>query len=204
MNAAFLILSSACLTGADPVPFLAPAPPLAAAPADKAPAEKPPGDKAPPEKLPAPPAAVVAPIASGSYGGCSTCCENAWTEKKGFFSRWKGGCGKSCDTCAAPTVHAAPCATCDTCAKPSFFSKFKWKSKSCDSCDSGCASGCAPAYGTVIQTAPGKPGEPVKSMPKEGGEPKKLPEGKEISIQIAPEVTPTTSKTIELGTQKPF
>ena len=208
MNAAFLIVTSACLTGAEPVPLLAPAPPSAVAVADK-----PPGASAPV----AYPAQSAPVIAQSSCGSCGSNCAQ-WCECPGLFSRWKAswshhGCD-TCNTCApAPKVHVAPCATCDTCAKPSFFDR--WKARCAPSgcatgcntgcatgCNTGCASGCA-SGGTVVPgvAVPAKPGEPLKLMPKEG-EPKKLPEGKEAAF--TPELTPTTSKTIEVETKSPF
>ncbi len=196
MNAAFLIVTSACLTGADPVPLLAPAPPEAAAPEDKPPADKAPADK-PPEKVAVPPAhgPVVAPAGPGC--GC-TSCGSTWCEKSSFFSRFRG--------------HSHGCDTCNTCGHTSFWDRFRSHGcgSSCDSCGSGglfsrfrghghkngCDCDCG--SGTVITPVPVKPGEPVKVMPKEG-EPKKLPEGKEAAAPLIPE-----SKTIEVGTKSPF
>ena len=224
MNAAFLILSSVCMTGADPAPVLAPSP-LDAVAADKAPAEKIPANPAGCGTAQAAP--VIAPVpAAGSCGGsCGSCGNdcNQWHEGHGLFSRWRtGGSHHGCDTCN--TCAPAPCATCDTCAKPtSIFDRFR-SHGSCDSCgspglfgrfhshssgcgcDTGC-SGCNTVSGTIggtIEAVPAKPGEPLKAMPKEA-EPKKLPTGgKEISAPIAPELTPTTSRTIEVGTKSPF
>lgn len=199
MNAAFLIVTSACLTGADPVPLLAPAPPLAAAVADKAPAEKPP-EKVPvtPAPVPAAPAMVAAPAACASCG----CESHGWCESQGFFSRLRSGWGhKSCGACStcAPTPCTTPapaCSTCDTCAKPSFFSRFRF-SRGCG-CDT-----CNTCGGAVVAPVPVKPAEPIKSMPMP--ESKKLPEGgKEAAAPLVPDLTPATNRTIELGTKSPF
>ncbi len=169
MNAAFLIVTSACLTGADPLPLLAPAPPLAAVAAEKPAAEK------PPEKVPAPlpGAPVVAPLPapgscgsnSGSGSSCGCASSSGSCESHGLFSRFRSGRSKhgcdTCNTCApAPVVVAAPCSTCDTCAKHGFFDRFKTHGScnTCDACSSpglfgrfrskGCSSGCASGSGS--------------------------------------------------------
>ncbi len=213
MNAAFLIVTSACLTGADPLPLLAPDAPRAAVTADKAPA-----DKAAPEKIPAVPAPIASTSTCGSCGSCGCGYSHGWTESGGLFNRWKAGWSHSCDTCNtcntcghAPKVYAAPCTTCDSCCKPSWFERFKIHScePTCDSCgffghkSKGCGCDCGSA-GVIVPATPSKPGEPVKVMPKEG-EPKQLPKGdKEVNTPLTPELTPTTSKTIEIGTKSPF
>jgi hypothetical protein len=257
VNAALLIVTSACLTGADPVPLPAPTVPPGAVYADKAPDKAP--DKVPdkvpdkppekaPEKIPVTPTPggpVVTPVPAvgGSCGGCNSGCGSSagsccgsFSEGHGLFSRFRGFGSHGCDSCnSCGTTYSG----CDSCARTSFWDRFRSHSScgsscgsSCDSCGSGghglfsgwrlgrhsscgcesscgCTSGCGSTngYGTpgVMTPVPvGKPGEPLKQMPKEGGEPKKLPEGgKEAALPVVPELTPA-SKTIEVGTKSPF
>jgi hypothetical protein len=211
VNAAFLIVTSACLTGADPVPLLAPAPPEAAAPLDKAPGDKAPGDK-PPEKLTVPPGPVgthPGPVMAHPGPGCgSGCggCDNHGCDRGSYFSRWRGWSHSSCNSC-------------DSCGHTSFWDRFRSHgSGCCDSCgsgglfgrfrrhDNGCGCGDC-GNGAVMHPVPVHQAEPVKVMPKEGepkklpkeGEPKKLPEGKEAAAPPIPE-----PKAIDAGTKSPF
>ena len=110
MNAAFLLLTTAWLAGADD------AKPAAAAPA-------------------APKPIAAAPIATSGCcgtaapcGGCNDCCE-----KEGFFSKLKGKfhhddccCETKCAPTCAPTCAPKCAPTCnDCCEKEGFLSKLK-------------------------------------------------------------------------------
>ncbi len=183
VNAAFLLMTSACLAGADFQP------PAAAA---------------------APPAAAVAPVAvaAAPCGGCSTGCDTGCASscqkaslldkiRARLHSRQKTGCctaAPACNTCqAAPTCNtcaAAPscrtllfhkkdscssCSTggcggtgaCDPSPKVSLFDKVRAHLASAhshkSSCDSGCGGGCsAPSCGgcgaAPVVVTPAAPG----------------------------------------------
>ena len=204
MNAAFLLVTTAWLAGADPIP----AAPVAA------------------------PAMVAAPGAGCSSCGASTCGScGTGADREGLLSKLRARFHRdSCDSCApacapapvcAPKCAPAPvCNTCNSCDEgPGFFAKLKAKfaredcgckgscGSSCDSCGGegpglfdrlkarfqrgsscdGCGapacggcSGCgaaAPIGGAIAAPPAGGHGEPLK-MPKEGDAPKKLPDGK--------------------------
>lgn len=127
MNVAFLLVTSAWLTGFDPVP----APPVAAPPGPVAPAIAP------------APGFVPGPIAGGScpggncggthgYEGCG--CDNACCCKPSCLDRIRAlfhhkKCN-SCDTCSSCAPTCNTCApTCNTCAS------------SCDCCEPKCKHG---------------------------------------------------------------
>src|SRR5439155_13568678 len=87
VNAAFLLVTTAWLTGADPVPKAAPAPPAAPAPY-------------------APHGPYAAYGSSGCNGGCgATCWEDecgggGWLGRlRGMFRRNDGCCDSGCDSC---------------------------------------------------------------------------------------------------------
>jgi hypothetical protein len=210
VNAAFLIMTSACLTGAEPVPLLVPAPPEAVE-VDKAPADKP-GDKVPVK--PPPPIVGTPGPGCGGGNGCGGCggghgCEShRWFS--GFRGFWSRGCNNNCNGCGH-AQHASH--GCDSCSRESFWNRFR--SHGCGGghgcgCDSGGfwgrfrgrGHGCGCDCGSNGHPVPLTPGEPVKVMPKEG-EPKKLPEGKEAYVPIVPKVTPSANTT-ETGTKSPF
>ena len=153
MNAAFLMLTTAWMTGADPAP-------AAAAPA----------------------APVVSTSMGscnggyGNYGGCgstSDCCEH---QRRKLCDRLKGrkhhnDCCEAAPACApvhqAPVHYAAPAASCgceDTCKKPGLCARLKGKfHRHNDCCDTGYGynGGCGGAYGTIGGTA-----EPIPAAPK--------------------------------------
>jgi hypothetical protein len=201
---AFLLLTSAALAGADPVPAAKPGP-VAGAPVTSGTVVG----------APAYGAAHGGPVISSAPAGGSCCgggaaysgdcgcgCDDGgwWGRMKGRFHRNKGcGCETSCD-CGS---------TCDSgcgCEGGGFWGKMKGRfhrNKGCgceDSCGCGCGGGAYGgahygAGGTVIG-APGTMapvGEPIKA-PKDGGTPaKKLPDGGKKpagSTSAIPEVTP--------------
>ncbi len=166
MNAAFLLVMTACSVGADP----AQAPPPAAKPAA--------------------PAAIVAPAAAGcnDCGGCGC-------EKEGFLAKLKSkfhhndcGCApapapacNTCDTCGHEGLLSkfkgkfhhndcgcAPANDCG-CGHEGFLSKLKGKfhhNDCCDTCNTCGSAAPAPIKGETIPA------------PKDAG-PKKMPEGKQ-------------------------
>ena len=183
MNAAFLLVTTAWIAGADTA---APAAPT----------------------TPPPAAAAVHSVGTGgcaSCGGCTSCGCDTGCEHESLFSKLKArfhrsdcGCNTGCNTCNT-------CNACDTCCEhESFFSKLKARFHHGDcGCDTGCGTcgGCA----GVISTAPGTimpKAEPI-GPPKE--DLKKLPAGdgkKPGSVQLIPQpisvpqlqVAPTSGK----------
>jgi hypothetical protein len=158
VNAAFLLVTTAWLTGADPVPVQA-APAAKAAPAMAAPA----------------PAMVAAP-AGGDCGSCETaCCESFGHRFRGLFTRHHG-CG-SCDTCApapkpccAPPPAPKPCCAapaptcCDSCGHR-LRGLFQRRSccetvAACGGCDAAPMAAPAPRPEAIPA-----PGTPAKKMP---------------------------------------
>lgn len=157
---------------------------------------------------------TVAPIAPTTmpYGGDCGCnsCSSCDSCGGGFFSKCKEGFGKlfkkhgcGCDTCQAPactSCQAAPacssCNTCDTGCGGGFFSKCKegfgklFHKHGCDACDScGSCGGCGSNYGTYgtpgavivpkgAETIPPPKEDPAKKMP--GG-----PQNKQVQIDPA-------------------
>jgi len=208
VNAAFFLLTSACLTGADPPSTLSP-PPGSPAPTSAAPG------------APAPTATHVAPApvhSTGSCGSCRTCdscCEHA-----GLFDRIRARWSRShdcdsCNSCAPATSCCDPCArpclfgssrshgccnSCDGCDSPGLLARFRARwSRGCG-CEPTCGC-CAPHSGTIVK--PEQVPAP-KDLPKVT-DPKKLPDGsKETALPIAPPLTPSASRTIEQPTKSPF
>jgi hypothetical protein len=156
VNAAFLIMSSAALAGADPAP------------------------------TPPPPAAPVVVSGTGcsncgapAYSGCCGSSKvSFWDRLKSRFS----GFGKkrhscecapapACNTCAPAPVYTyapAPAAACDTCgcgaSRPNLFDRLKerWGSKK-HACGPTCDACSASAYpATPVAPAPGSPTPPDK------------------------------------------
>lgn len=200
MNAAFLIMSSAALAGAD----LAPPPPPHAAPIAV-------NGGAGCSNCGAP--------AVASYGGsCGDCCGGA---KTGLMGHFKGRFGKkSHDHGCAPVPSCcapAPAACCDApCARPNLFDtlKSRWGAKHhrgssccntyggsacCDPCAGGYGApviGGPPMYppgayvppGTAIPPGPGTGNTPPKEMPK----PKDTTKPKEKGVSI-PQPLPGTT-----------
>ncbi|MBY0523896.1 MAG: hypothetical protein K2R98_10890 [Gemmataceae bacterium] len=172
MHAAFLLMTSALLTGADPVP----AAPLAPVP-------------------------VVAPggaCCGGNCGSgcdtCNTCCEKESFLKKCFKKFHKNDCCEPLCCEPAPCCQPAPCCdtgckkhkhhkkeccqpTCDTCdsccEKESFLKKCFKKFHKKDCCDT-CCDTCNSCGTTIMPAAPAIKAEPI-APPKDGG--KKMPEG---------------------------
>jgi hypothetical protein len=207
VNAAFVLVTTAWLAGAD-------APGAAA-----------------PEK----PAPAVA--ASSCSGGCNACCEEGlWTKLKNRLhsshdccDSCPKPCPKACPKpCPKPEPVCDPCKesthdklkarlhrghdSCDTCGKPA--PAIQGHASACceDSCGpnglqrfgarlrshshDGCCSGCG-------ATIDGPKGE--KILPPKGGDPiKKLPEGgKEVRLSPVQEVIPVSAKSEE-GPKSPF
>jgi hypothetical protein len=198
VNAAYLMLTTAWLAGADP----APAPAAPAAPV------------------------VSAPIGGGCGGGCG-CATDACCEKEGFFAKLKAkfhknDCGCGCEqapTCCAPKpvccpapkpvccpapaptcCHAAPVSCgCDEC-KPSLCERIKAKfkkSKDCG-CDSGCG-GCSTCGGGVIG---GAPAEAIPAKPAPGAAPQAMPKPAGSVMMNGMIVTPVVAP--HLSNDQPF
>ena len=231
MNAAFLMLTSAWMAGADV------------------------------EVTPAPVSLTSGVVSTGSScstgscgGGCATACDDPCASKPGLFSRLKGKMSfghKSCDTCApapAPVVvphhvHAPAASTCDDgCSKPGLFSRLKgsFGKKSCGTgcetaapccgtaavvggCSTGsCASGISQYPGAIttpgqypgVITTPGTtilPGTTTPVHPEVIPPPKKttddkMPKGGTTGLTIEPILTPVGApKPIDLnGPKNPF
>lgn len=175
MNAAYLMLTTAWLAGADPVPAAQAAPAVVAS-------------------------SNCGGCGSGCNSGCNTCCDDPCAKKPGLFARLcakKGndcGCESSCNTCdrapkcrepRAPKCKAprepkcrAPKNDCcdDPCAKkPGLFARlFAKKGNDCG-CDSGCgcataSSGCGCGNGHGVISAPA--GAPTGAPPEVAPQPK--------------------------------
>jgi len=158
VNAAFLLLSSATLAGADPVPA-----------------------------MPAPHAPVVISSGSGCtncapapavHADCG--CES----KMGLFDRIKSKFGKKSHDCCAPAPVCAPepCHTCGSVAdRPNLFDKIKSRmghKKSCGPiCEPTCGpTGCAaPLPADAHPVTPPGTTIPPKEMPKPKDIPKDIP-----------------------------
>ncbi|HEV3238252.1 MAG TPA: hypothetical protein VGZ25_14775 [Gemmataceae bacterium] len=200
MNAAFLLVTTAWLAGAD----------------------------APPPSAPAAPAATSSwsggcDACCESHGSrwkklfshkhedcCDPCAKPACPKPscdpcakeshhlKGLFHK-SADC---CDTCAKPTYKPAPAFSggCNACCedKPSCWEKLKARLHRSDCCDP-CASG------TTTSAVPAKMPEPIKA-PKDAGPAKKLPEGgKEVRIIETNDVKPASaSEPVEKETKSPF
>jgi hypothetical protein len=209
VNAAFLLVTTAWLAGADAAPTAAP--------------EKP---------------AVTTSSCTGDCGACCDAHEGFWTKLKGRFHRGDDCCNPCPKPVCAPAPKCAPapapkCNPCDTCPKESCFSKLKGLFRhggECNSCEKpACAPACAPApkpscgatascceetlcsklkgklHGLFNRgnccgddccgASPGKGGEPIKA-PKDGEPGKKLPSGdKEASVPGVIEITPVSGET---------
>ena len=145
VNAAFLLVTTAWLSGAD----------------------------AAPDAKPAAPAPMAAPCAS--CGDCNSCDGHKLKDKlRGWFHREDCACEKPCDTCghahAKITAHSdCGCKTCaDTCNECSFSDRLKakfnsWRHRDCG-CDSGCG-GCSGCGSAAPAAAPAKAPEELKKMP---------------------------------------
>jgi len=170
------------------------------------------------------PAVVSTGSSCNSCATAAPACDDGCGHKPGLFSRLKGKFSKGCGCDAAPAC-AAPAPACNTCAEPAcksscfggfnLFGRFKHKSKSCETCDTGCATNsCATgdcASGTTIgvpsttspipSTSPEMIPAPKKEMPKD------LPKGGVTNLRIEPIVTPVVAprQTIDVtGPSNPF
>lgn len=165
MNAAFLLMSSAALAGADVAP------------------------------TPAAPAPVVISSGAGCSNcgapAAAAPCGDCGKTKIGLFDKLKsrlGGIGKKSHDCGcapAPVVVAAP-APCDTCGhtaaapRPNLLDKLKSRMghKKCDACGPVCDP-CGAAH--LVGATPGTPvtppttGTPTTNPPKEMPKPKEAP-----------------------------
>lgn len=210
MTAAYLLMTSAWMAGADPVP-------PAASPA--------------PAPMPVPVHAV--PAAGPGCGACpapAPACDDSCGGKPGLLDklrakfagmRSKGGC--DCTPCGTPlfskpvfagfTTAASDCG--DSCGKPSLLDKLRAKFKRGDSCgcpSAGCeTSGCttsyaAPLAGCALPAPPpaavpsaAPPAQPPQTMPKPEAAP--APVEKKSSLRpVPPAITPVSGgKTYPLG-----
>jgi hypothetical protein len=168
VNAAYLMLTTAWMAGADPAP-------VAAAPA----------------------AAPVVSTSMGAcngggyvggYGGCggisNDCCDSGRQRLcdriKGMFKRRGNDCCDAAPTCApAPVVHHAPapvanCGCEDTCKRERLCDRLKgmFKRRGNDCCDTGAQCGCNGIGGIGTYGTPGIIGgtaEPIPVQPKPAG-----------------------------------
>jgi hypothetical protein len=200
VNAAFLLVTTAWLAGAD-------AAPAAAAP------EKP---------------AATTLSCTGGCGACCDTHEGLWTKLKGRLHRGDECCNP-CPKPACAPAPAPKCNPCDTCPKESCFSKIKGmfhRGGNCNACApahkpscGACSSCCEETHASKLRgklhgmfhrggeccasecgTAPAHPGEPIKA-PKDGEPGKKLPSGdKETSIPAGTDITPVSGA----ETKSPF
>jgi hypothetical protein len=194
VNAAYLMLTTAWLAGADPVPV-----------------------------TPAPAAPVVAaPIGGGCGGGCG-CATDACCEKEGLFARLKAKfhkneCCEPAPTCCAPKpvccapkpvccpapkpvccapaptcCHAAPTCGCG-CEEPrvKLWDKIKAKFHKNDCCESSCSScgcgGAAVPTAAPIEAIPAKPNA-GQAMPKPMGGSAMMNGGMIVTPVVAPRLT---------------
>jgi len=204
VNAAFLLVTTAWLTGADPV-----------APPPVAPAMK------PAMVAPGAPPVMAAPMAAEGCSSCgdsapcgSGCSESVGHRLRGLFACHKKSCG--CETSApapAPTCCApAPAPTCSTCATHhescgcgSLGGRLKglFHRKSC--CETvaadcgGCAT-CGDAPAPMMAPAPGpvapRPVEPIPAP----GPGKKMPNAPKTTLFNSPESIPVPVSTPALET----
>ena len=221
MNAAFLLVTTAWIAGAD-----------------TAPANPPPA-----RVVPAPVYSVGTPGTAGCCGGASTgCggCDSCGCEKEGFFSRLKGRFHRHNDCDCGCTSSSSSCGSCGSCGCESggFFSHLKGHTHhnecGCDSGCGGCGSSCdscgghggglggrlrglfhrhgdecgcgdCGGCGGVITTVPGGPmkPEPIGQPKKDDGlkklpsDDKKNPEKKPGSVQLIPQ--PVTAPNLNLA-----
>jgi len=149
VNAAFVMLTTAWMAGADPAP-------AAAAPAA------------------APVVSTSMGACNGGYGCGGTsndCCDHGrqrlCDRLKGLFSR-----GNNCGCEAAPVAHHAPAANCgceDTCKRQRLCDRLKGMFKRHnDCCDTGSQCGCG-GIGTYGGGVIGGTAEPIPAQPKPAG-----------------------------------
>jgi hypothetical protein len=209
VNAAYLMLTTAWLAGADPAPAAVAAPPVAGP-------------------------VVSAPIGGGCGGGCNSgcgcaaetsCCEreSKWAKIKAKFKKHSGcGCEESC---AAPVQHTccpAPAPTCCQAAPVSsgcgceeskgkqLWGKLKGKFKkhggdcgcesSCNSCGSSSGCGCGGSGGVInggVISGPtgAPPAEAIPARPAPGAAPMPKPMGSVMGngVIVTPVVAPRLS-----------
>jgi hypothetical protein len=231
VNAAFLLMTAAWVSGADAAPAAPAAAPTAAAPAATATAPAP----AATVILPGQPGAPMFSHAPGGFCG-SGCCDAAPEEpKKGFCARLKEMCKRKpkeepCDTCnpcgpapmpmPAPAVVAAPACGCGDCCAPAEepkkgfcarlkeMCKRKPKEEAAPCCDGGWAApyghiNAIPAPGTIITPGTTPPaGEKIGNPKEEPANP--MPKGGAGLMPPAVDLAPSTTKVIEPETKHPF
>ncbi|HEY1188256.1 MAG TPA: hypothetical protein VGE74_11395, partial [Gemmata sp.] len=162
MNAAFLLMSTAALAGADATPPAAPAPVVISSGAG---------------------CSNCGPVVAAPCGDCGK-------TKIGLFDKLKarfGGLGKKSHDCGcAPAPAPAPCDPCATtvAARPNLFDKLKSRfgHKKCDTCGPVCDP-CGAAHLMPAPTTATTP--PVTTPPKEMPKPKDTPKGN-TSLPVAP------------------
>jgi hypothetical protein len=180
VNATFVLLTAAWLTGQ------APATQQPAQPAGQPAAQS----AAPLTAKPNGPAVIATPLAGG-YGGCCNtcntcdCCEESWGSKmmgklRGMFSR-KNDC---CDDCGADPCD--PC--CDGKVKGWWGNRVK-RDHGDDCCGCGGYAGHGVSGAVITPLAPAKPAEQI---PAPSGA-KELPKGEKTGAQLTPRPFTSTS-----------
>ncbi len=160
VNAAFLIMTSAALAGADP---------------------------APPPPPPAAPIVVSGSAGCTNCGAATTgCCGSS---KAGLFTRLKDRFGRKSHDCGcAPAPAPSCCDTCNSgCSRPNLLDtlKARWNAKKHrNSCCTPCCDPCGGAQPATTQ--PGTGTTPPKEMPNPKGN---KPKEKSVSIPLVPTPT---------------
>jgi len=214
VNAAFLLVTTTWLAGADVAPVPPPPPPAPAATSScgggcDACCESHGGrwkkflghfkheDSCNPC---APPAPAPCPKPAPPKPTCDTGCGN---ESKHHLKSHFHKSDDCCDPCAKPAYKPTPTihGDCNACCedKPSCFEKLRARMHRSECCDTGCANTGAVSY------PPAKPPERIPA-PKDADPAKKLPEGgKEVRIIETNDVTPASAtEPTEKGTKSPF
>jgi hypothetical protein len=219
VNAAFLLVTTAWLAGADAAPQ---------APAQQAPTQQAPTQQAPTQQGPVISSAPYSHGGGGGYGyngggygynggscGCSscgcadTCCEEHESFLHRCFSRFHhtSDCCDTCNTCAS---------SCDCgCEHESFlhrcFSRFHHTSDCCDTCDTCSSCGCANGScgGGGMYGAPGvatpvtKPAGESIPAPKNGDMGKPMPSGDGAKKVGQAQPAPLAAPAIDLAPAAP-
>lgn len=167
MNAAFLLLSSAALAGADPVPATPHAPAVISSGSGCT-------------------NCGSAPTVYAAHADCG--CE----PKLGLFDRIKNKFGKKsrdCGCAPAPVCAPEPCHTCGSVAdRPNLFDKIKGRLGHKKSCGPTCEPACGPTCGPTGCAAPLPTDAQPVTPPTTTLPPKEMPKPKDIQKDVPKEL----------------
>jgi len=194
VNAAFLLVTAAWLSGADAAPATPAAPTAPAAKTVPAPIATTPISSAP----------IISSSGASCGGACGGCSDCGCDAKPSLFDRLRAMCQRNKD-CGCETCKPVKCDTCnDCCEKKGLLSRLFNRKKECDICDTCGGSTWTAPIATPMSAPMSAPTViPGGKMPEPIGKP--MPDKKQtLLVPSTLDLPSTTGKGIETETQHPF